>query len=225
VAAAAVLAGGCSSGSPSTGGSRSGGIGTLPVSPPTAATVVSSVRLSQSGPTWQSSGVRFTLPAGWSIVTGADVANDPAALEGMRSMSEHLGLDPGALATSLSGYAQVGFGPDEGLLLVAQVPQSDLDATTEASVRAYLRAVCARQPRLCEELVGFATRHTGQGDAVVTVTRSVDGTVSGSIGLPYVARAGAGSSTRQGRRISVVASDQGSVEAVVNVILATIRQS
>lgn len=218
-AAVAVLVGACSTGS---GGAA--GPGTTSADSGSGGVVAQSVARAPDGPTWSSGGIRFTLPQGWSVVSGAALADDPAALDGVSAVSALLGLESDRFAASLSGYEQIGFGPDAGLLFVTSTPQADQDATTEESVRTYLSAVCSRQPRMCEELVSFDVRGTTQGDAVVYVTRGATGYLSASVLVPYVARAGSAAATPQGRRVSIESSSAATLQSCVDALVATIAQ-
>ena len=217
LAAAVMLSvGGCSSWGSGAGG-RAGSTG--------QGTVAASNAGVGSGDTWSDPGISFDLPAGWGVFSGAHLTDDPVAMAGVRAVSTRSGLDATQFATTLSTYRSVGFGPDEGLVIVTTTPQADQDATTEASVTDYLAALCGRQPTLCERLVGYDERSTPQGPAVVYVTVSGGGYVSGNILLPYVAPAATASSTRLGRRVSVESGSSATVTATMDAILASVRQS
>ena len=217
---AIAVVGGCSVGSGGATGSRTpsaeGGSG---------AAIIQSAGQAPSGPTWRDSGVTFTLPEGWSIVAGDRLSADSAGLSGLAAVSDRLGFQPEDFAVTLSSYDQVAFGPDAGLVIVTTTPQADQDAMTETAVRDYLHAVCSRQPTMCEELVSFEERQSAQGAVVVYLTRGQTGYLSANLLLPYVARAGASSTTRQGRRVSVEASTTATVAACVDAIVATVHQT
>ncbi len=222
VAAAVCTVAGCTSTGPEAGGGaggRAGGASTGQHG------IVQSNAHAGSGATWRDPDVSFVLPAGWGVFSGAHLNDDPVAIAGVRAVSSRSGLDAGQFATTLSTYKTVGFGPDGGLVIVTTTPQADQDATTETSVRAYLAALCGRQPTLCERLASFEERSTPQGRAVVYVTVSGGGNVSGSILLPYVARAATASSTRLGRRVSVESASSATVAAAVDAIVASVHQS
>ena len=207
------------------GGCSSGGSGSPAAVGAARSTVIASRAGTGSGATWDDPGISFVLPAGWGVFSGAHLTDDPVAMAGVRAVSGRSGLGATQFATTLSTYRTVGFGPDEGLVIVTTTPQADQDATTEASVNDYLAALCGRQPTMCERLVSFEHRSTPQGSAVVYVTVSGGDYVSGSILLPYVARSATGSSTQLGRRISVESSSRATVGSAVDAILASVRQS
>lgn len=144
---AIALVGGCSVG---TGGAT---VSRTPSAESGSGAVIRSSAVRLGGPTWQSGGVTFTLPEGWSIVAGTRLSADSAGITGLAAISDRLGFRPEDFATTLSTYDQVAFGPDAGLVIVTTTAQADLDAMTETGVQDYLHAVCSRQPTMCEELV------------------------------------------------------------------------
>ncbi len=213
---AALLVGGCSSGS--AGPEPSGATGS-------GAVISQSADHGTAAVSWEGGGVTFALPGGWSVFDGARLAGDPVAMAAVGAVGTRVGLDADVLAATLGGYERVAFGPDDSMLIVTVVPQADLDATSEKSVRHYLTTVCSRQPTMCETLVDFTTRPTPAGDAVVYVTSTASGYLSASVLLPYVARSGADSATRQGRRVSIESSTDASLRACLDSVLGSLRQA
>ncbi len=215
--ATALVLGGCSGGSsdapPSAARTGSGAV------------IVRSADHGSAGVSWDGGGVAFTLPAGWGVFDGARLAGDPVAMSAVGAVGTRVGLDADALATTLAGYDEVAFGPDDSMLIVTAVPQADLDETTEESVGHYLRTVCTRQPTMCETLIEFTTRPTPAGDAVVYITSNATGYLSASVLLPYVPRAGADAATRQGRRVSIESSTDAALRACLESVLGSLRQA
>jgi len=222
--AACMLLGGCSIWSGESGGSSGTSAAPTGFSTGPRATTIQSSAHTAKGPAWRSDGVSFVLPAGWSVFSGADVVASPVAMASVREISSRSGLDSDRFAATLASYHQVGLGPDDGLVILTTIPQADQDATTRASVDEYLAALCQRQPTMCEHLVSFERRSTPQGETVVYVTVNDTGYYSGNVLLPYLDR-GAGSVTPQGRRLGIGSSSSAMVDACIEAVLGSVRQS
>lgn len=222
--AAGMLLGGCSIWSQVSGGSSGTGAAPTGLATEPRATILQSSALTTEGPAWHSDGVSFVLPAGWSVFTGADLAASPVAMASVRAISGRSGLDPDGITASLASYHQVGLGPDHGLVILTTTPQADQDRATEASVDQFLATVCQRRPTLCERRVSFERSSTAQGAAVVYVTVDDTGYYTGNVMLPYLDRHNS-SVTPQGRRLTIGSSSSVVVDASIEAVLGSVRQS